>query len=103
VAIAEIKENETDTNGNIIMPAGTIIWAQPILITQNHYGSSVINKWDGGLTIDEENNMILSAMVGAGRKNERNEFEGILMGDVGSKSGDNAISEIGLYGFHNNA
>jgi hypothetical protein len=42
-------------------------------------------------------------MVGAGRKNDRNKFEGVLMGDVGTKSEDNAISEVGLYGFHDGA
>ena len=81
----------------------TIMWAQPILVSQNQYSSSIINKWDGGLVVDEKNNMILSAMVGAGRKNERNKFEGVLMGDVGTKSQDNAISEVGLYGFHDGA
>ena len=72
------------------------------MITQNVYGSSVINKWDGGLTVDEENNTILSAMVGAGRKNANNKFEGILMGDI-SKSKDNSLTDIGLYGFYNGA
>jgi hypothetical protein len=39
-------------------------------------------------------------MIGAGRKDEDNKFEGILMGDVATKSGDDAISAIGLYGYN---
>jgi hypothetical protein len=42
-------------------------------------------------------------MVGAGRKNERNLFEGVLMGDVGTGSKDNSITAVGLYGFHDGA
>jgi hypothetical protein len=83
--------------------AGTVVWAQPILITQNQYNSATINKWDGGLSIDEDNGTILSTMVGAGRKNERNLFEGVLMGDVGTGSKDNSITSVGLYGFHDGA
>jgi hypothetical protein len=41
-------------------------------------------------------------MLGAGRKNSKNQFEGILMGDVGSASEDNA-SGVCLYGFHEGA
>jgi hypothetical protein len=42
-------------------------------------------------------------MVGAGRKNKDNKFEGVLMGDVGTGSGDDAIITTGLYGFHDGA
>lgn len=77
-----------------------IAWVQPILIFQNKYGSAMMNDWDGTLQIDEDNGTILSAMVGAGIKNEDNTFSGALMGNValadekiGNKTG------IGLYGF----
>jgi hypothetical protein len=58
------------------------LWAQPILISQNRYASSVLNHWDGKFKIDEKNGTILSTMVGAGYKNEDNTFSGVLMGDV---------------------
>ena len=79
-----------------------VLWAQPIYCMKNRYASAMLNKWDGSFQIDEENGTILSTMLGAGRKNNQNQFEGILMGDVGSASEDNA-SGIGLYGFHNGA
>lgn len=80
----------------------TVLWAQPIYCMKNRYASAMLNKWDGSFKIDEENGTILSTMVGAGRKNANNQFEGILMGDVGSASEDNATG-VGLYGFHNGA
>jgi hypothetical protein len=56
------------------------------------------------LTIDEENGIILSSMVGAGYKDEENRFYGVLMGDVGVKANDNSIpNSVGLYGFHEGA
>ena len=79
-----------------------VLWAQPIYCMKNRYASAMLNKWDGSFQIDEENGTILSTMLGAGRKNNQNQFEGILMGDVGSASEDNA-SGVGLYGFHNGA
>lgn len=81
---------------------GVVIWAQPIYCMKNRYASAMVNQWDGSLMIDEENGTIMSAMVGAGRKNSQNQFEGILMGDVGSASEDNATG-VGLYGFHEGA
>lgn len=81
---------------------GVVIWAQPIYCMKNRYASAMINKWDGSLVIDEDNGTIMSTMVGAGRKNANNQFEGVLLGDVGSASEDNATG-VGLYGFHNGA
>jgi hypothetical protein len=34
------------------------------------------------LTLDENNGTILSTMLGAGRKNESNEYSGVLIGDI---------------------
>lgn len=79
-----------------------LLWAQPILIIQNRYASPMLNSWDGSLQIDEENNTIMSMMVGAGRKNNNNQFEGVLMGDVRTGTEDDATA-IGLYGFHEGA
>ena len=73
-----------------------IVWCQPIFICQNRYSSAMLNAWDGELTINESENSILASMVGAGRKNNRNEFEGVLMGEIKTES---AI-ETGLYGYH---
>lgn len=75
--------------------SGTPIWIQPILIIQNAYGNSILNEWNGKLTFDEKNDIILSAMMGAGKKNNNNTFTGVLMGDI---KGENS-SLVGLYGY----
>lgn len=80
-----------------------VIWAQPIFITQNRYGSSVLNSWDENLTIDEENGIILSTMMGAGYKDDENRFNGVVMGDVRTVLDGNNVDAVGLYGFHEGA
>lgn len=98
-----------NNGGTMVYPVVTcededavVIWAQPIYCMKNRYASAMINKWDGSLVIDEENGTIMSTMVGAGHKNSENQFEGVLLGDVGSASEDNATG-VGLYGFHKGA
>lgn len=81
-----------------------VIWTQPILIIQNEYFSSTINKWDGALKIDDSGNYILSKMIGAGSKNINNQFTGVLMGDWGNKANvddPTLINYTGLFGFQN--
>jgi hypothetical protein len=79
---------------------GNLVWTQPVLISQNRYGSPMLNDWDGDLTIDEKNGTILSAMMGAGVKNDDNSFSGVLMGQIGKAfNNDN----IGLYGYDHGA
>lgn len=74
-------------------------WAQPILVLQSKYDFAMLNKWDGTLTIDEDNSTILSTMLGAGRKNSNNTFSGVLIGDIqkGTGLGDASIL-TGVYG-----
>lgn len=73
------------------------LWIQPILIIQNAYGNSILNEWDGSLTLGEKNGIILSSMMGAGKKDEENRFTGVLMGDI---QGDITLpSLVGLYGY----
>lgn len=81
-----------------------LIWAQPIYLMQNRYPSAMLNAWDGSFQIDEENGTIMSTMMGAGRKNIDNQFEGILMGDIqGTSGGDISADTIGLYGYNDGA
>jgi hypothetical protein len=85
---------------------GMVVWTQPLLIIQNKYASAMLNDWDGNLTIDEKNGTILSAMMGAGIKNEDNSFSGIVMGDMGKVSDNfdpNNKTGIGLYGLDHGA
>ena len=81
--------------------SGNYSWAQPILIMQSRYDFAMLNSWDGKLTLDEENGTILSAMLGAGRKNEDNTFSGVLIGDIQRGTGLNEASTLtGVYGLH---
>ena len=76
---------------------GDLIWSQRILLQVNRFGSSMLNRWDGSLTIDEENNQILSSIIGAGSKDSQNQFTGVVMGDIGK---DTKGAKTGLYGYH---
>nr|DAU63177.1 MAG TPA: hypothetical protein [Caudoviricetes sp.] len=78
--------------------SGDLQWVQPILMEQDAYSSAYLNAWDGNLTIDEKNDIILSAMIGAGFKDNQNRFNGILMGDLRPAFGIG--KETGLFGFH---
>ena len=80
---------------------GSLYWQQPIIITQNRYVSSLLNSWDGSFQIDEENGTILSTMLGAGRKNTDNSFDGVLMGNIAAAAGFK--EGFGLYGFNKGA
>lgn len=64
---------------------GTNVWSQPLFVIQNKYPSSIINKWNGELTIDNANNAILAAKIAAGKKNNDNTFSGVMMGDWSGK------------------
>lgn len=87
----------------------TNYYMQPILIQQNAYPSKFLNDWNGLMDINNETGTIMSTMVGAGRKNNRNQFEGVLMGNVelgasiqsGTDYTAGALKTgLGLYGFH---
>lgn len=79
----------------------TIVWGQPLYISKYVYSSAFLNSWSGGLTIDEENGTIMSAMIGAGYKDDNNRFNGVLMGDVKTPVNDNTSEvDTGLYGYN---
>lgn len=70
---------------------------QPLLIVREGYwyNRDLINKWDGAMVIDEEENAILAASFIAGRKESDNSFTGVILGEVG-KDVDGAKN--GIYG-----
>lgn len=76
-------------------------WSQPILILQSRYDFAMLNNWGEDLTIDTKNGTILSTMIGAGTKDSQGAFSGVLMGDVRSGTGNNIITNTGIYGFQN--
>jgi hypothetical protein len=81
----------------------------PIILTQQKYPSQFLNDWDGNFMLDDKNGIIMSSMLGAGRKNEDNTFDGVLMGEIELNTGipimkdnlgEGRHSGLGLYGFH---
>lgn len=75
------------------------VWI-PIHLSLNTYGLKSLNAWDGNhVEINEEDNYILAPQIGAGEKNDKNQFTGILMG--GRKTYDNKDdnNEVGLFGY----
>ena len=70
----------------------------PIHYLLNKYGMSHINEWDGNsVQVDNEGGFILSPQIGAGSKNNSNQFTGVLMGQVRNAGKTNA--DIGLLGY----
>lgn len=82
---------------------GEIVYTTPLIIEQYQYGSSLLNNWDGSLQIDEENNTILAAMMGAGIKNDDNTFSGVVMGQLQKVDGGIKSDITGLIGYHHGA
>lgn len=65
-----------------------------IYIYKNLYENNAINSWDGTkLVIDENGKYILAPQIGAGTKNSKNQFTGVVMGY------DSTQGKNGLYGY----
>lgn len=78
-----------------------IVWSQPILVIQNKYPSAMVNRWDGQLNIDNDNNFIGVAQIAAGKKENNNTFTGVLMGSFGDDKSDSSLSKnTGVYGYY---
>lgn len=74
----------------------------PLIIIQNKYGVPALNKWNGDLLVDAAGNKILTAMVGAGHKDDENTFTGVVMGDVEHQDpyqGNTLKKSTGLFGY----
>lgn len=81
---------------------GTVVWSQPILITQIRYPAAILNQWNGELSLGgKDGNTIMSARVVAGSKDDQNRFSGVMMGDWKGKDAETYItSNTGIYGFY---
>lgn len=78
-----------------------VVWSQPILVIQNKYPSAMVNKWDGQLNIDNDNNFIGVTQIAAGKKENNNTFTGVLMGSFGDDKSDSSLSKnTGVYGYY---
>ena len=67
-----------------------------IFMYLNPYGNEAINSWDGTtISIDNDKHTILAPQIGAGTKNDKNQFSGVVMGK------DSVQNSTGLYGYQN--
>ena len=87
-----LNNGENEITSVVCRCNGQIIFILPLYISYRVYDSTILNSWDGSLTLDKENGTILSTMMGAGEKDGQNRFHGVLMGRVNSK--------MGLFGYH---
>ena len=76
-----------------------LYYIHPIVFMTNAFSKELLNTWDGAsVQIDEEKGSILAPQIGAGLKDSKNKFTGVLMGQY---IGDDASlsNKHGLYGF----
>lgn len=77
----------------------SMVHIKPIIFTLNRYGYSYLNEWDGNkIYVNDENDYILSPLVGAGKKESDNSYTGLLMGAVRENNG--LDEKVGLIGLH---
>ena len=99
-----VYTKDSDPYSIICKQDNNIVWIQPLVIIQNQYPSTTINKWDGK-EISMEGGVILTPAIAAGKKNkDDNTFSGVMIGAWGEKKTDDTASDIteqtGVYGFH---
>ena len=70
----------------------------PIHFLLNKYGLANINQWDGNsVQVNQQGGYILAPQMGAGTKDNNNNFTGVLMGQV--KVADKNHPDVGLLGY----
>lgn len=76
---------------------------KPIIIDVNRYGLSTINGWDGNrLYVDENGQYVYAPQFGAGVKNDKNQFTGVIMGKrytTEAHTNNSNRDDIGLFGY----
>ena len=92
--------NKINILDSMLIPGNNvyIIHIKPIIMLYNRYEMSNINGWDGN-KLETGDGYILAPQVGAGKKNDANQFTGVVMGvkQVSEKSTVN--QQIGLFGY----
>ena len=81
---------------------GRLLWAQPLVIMLNQYPSTTVNQWNGkNIELKENEGVILTPALAAGKKNNDNTFSGVMMGDwSNTNTAPDITKQTGLYGFH---
>ena len=81
------------SNGIGVLESGNLYC--PVMMYLNTFGNEAINGWDGtSLQLDNNKGTVLAPQIGAGKKDSKNQFTGVIMGkDYTEKN------QIGLYGY----
>ena len=100
-----IDENILDKNNDLIIPANTTLWVQPIYVYQDNYPSTTLNRWNGKDIITDNDTGIISANgFSAGKKENDNTFTGVVLGDWSKTDSDKMLTkQTGIYGFNHGA
>lgn len=82
-----------------------ILWTQPILVYQDNYPSTTLNKWNGKtIETDEGQGTIVANGFAAGKKESDNTFTGVVLGDWSRSDTDAFVTkQTGVYGFNHGA
>lgn len=92
----------SDEYGNVIVPAETVLWTQPIYSFQDNYPSTTLNQWNGkDIVTDNDTGTIVANGLAAGKKERDNTFTGVVLGDWSRTDTDSYITkQTGVYGFN---
>ena len=93
---ANIYNEETGQNEEKLLANITL----PIHFYLQRYSNSAINMWDGNsISINDDAGVILSPQMGAGIKNAKNQFTGLIMGAAKVETDSQAYDKVGLMGY----
>ncbi len=71
----------------------------PINMLLDTSRSSLIDLWDGNtIVINEDNHYIMTPQIGSGRKDQKGNFTGLLMGKLATSEDDSNL-DVGLLGY----
>ena len=78
------------------------VWTQAILVYEDNYPSTTLNKWNGkDIVTDEKAGTITANGFSAGKKERDNTFTGVVIGDWSRSDIDTAVAKnTGIYGFN---
>lgn len=100
VQFVQLTENQ---DGNTY--SEQVLFTQPILVYQDNYPSTTLNKWGGkDIEINNDHGTIVANGLAAGRKEADNSFTGVVIGDWSRTDIDATMSKnTGIYGFNKGA
>ena len=83
-----------------------VLWTQPILVYQDNYPSTTLNKWNGkDILTKKDSGIIVANGFAAGKKEFDNTFTGVVLGDWSREEDTDRMltKETGVFGFNHGA